>query len=1428
VPKIYTSPIFIILLWLLYGLQVQASIPAQCDTVYAVHDKNVANSQFFTYQLQKNQLQPLGELLDATDIEGLAVHPNTHQLYASNGQLNAQLYHVDGQTGELNLLGDIGYDNVVGLAFHPIENTLWGWSSQGLLQIDLTTAAGTLILANQSLPIQSLTWNQDGTRLYATAADTKTHSTLLQWLPGRQHWEVACDNLPPKVEGLETTPDGSLVYGYHNDADLGIHIYDPLNCQETAEGQIKTLYNDIEGIAWSTYSCTISNLQALRTYLESLEGVTAVDIQNDGAIAVTLNGETQYSQLDPTSLIAGTPPTDEQLILTPIADDNCDGIDDFQITYPSGDQQILHDFGTSLPLPPPVLTPPTLDPTVASLLDTTSAFLYSGSNPIQTGVAPNTIDPIQVAVIRGQVTGCQGKPLSNVTISVLNHPEYGSTKTRADGQFDIAVNGGNALTINYQKAGFLPIQRTINVPWQEYAPADPVAMISADPQVSHIDLSANQPIQVAQGTAITDEDGTRQATLLFPAGTTATMVFPDEQTQPLTELAVRLTEYTVGPNGPQAMPAELPPNTAYTYAVELTVDQAVAAGASHINFSQPIPLYVDNFLNFPTGTVVPAGWYDPTKATWLGLPDGLVIEILEITNKLAILDLEGEGNPATPEQLTELGITSAEQQQLAQLYAPGHQVWRTPIPHFSTIDLNWTLVAPNGAKYPDVDPKTGEEGPDDNDCQSGSIIECQSQIFGETLPIAGTGLTLNYRSDRVVGRKAGRMIIIPLSKITQPSEFGGTLIEIRIAGRRIIKIPTTGSKEYVFVWDGKDAYGRLLQGEQPVRYRIGYQYQGYYALGRRSNSSGSSAASHSFGKKPAGGSRGPITRNGATLTYWTSWYSERLGTLWDVRGQGFGGWTVNLQHSYSPLGRGLVLGDGRKRQQAAILGGTISSLISKGLGGQKIAVSSSGHLYFVSYNREIKRLNPLDGTTKIIAGNGTNGCREPIIDNTPATEAALCLVHCLEIANDNSIYMCTLSLATGTNTNQILRITPDGLISTVVSSDQLPANTKTISGLALTPTNGFYLALEGRESPWNRSPQAIYHVDTTGHFNLMTEFSSFHGGIIDMELGQDGSLYYINWQSGNNKLMRLAPDAEQPEEIATADLKSLSHTISGPSWPSLTALATAPDGSLYLHFNIYKGPPNWSSSQGEYRVLNLGSDGILTVVAGGGEPEGHIGDGGAATAARLGSGHQNLAVAPDGTIYLGESNRGSRIRKIGPAMPGVGLSDIQVASEDGSVLYQFTRQGKHLRTLDTLTGLDLYQFTYDNNGYVIAITDLDGDVTTIERDENSLPKAIIAPDGQKTRLVLNQQGYLTRLVAPDKATYKMAYTEDGLLTRFTNPKGHTSKMQYDELGRFYFEENPVGGGWTIARVEEDDHYEISLSSALGGCPRILILLYNVK
>ncbi len=82
------------------------------------------------------------------------------------------------------------------------------------------------------------------------------------------------------------------------------------------------------------------------------------------------------------------------------------------------------------PLPPdPVTVAPPLDRTVPTTVFAATEFLYTGSNPIQTGVVPGTIQPLRVAVLRGKVSARGGNPVSGVAISVLNHPEFGQTLT---------------------------------------------------------------------------------------------------------------------------------------------------------------------------------------------------------------------------------------------------------------------------------------------------------------------------------------------------------------------------------------------------------------------------------------------------------------------------------------------------------------------------------------------------------------------------------------------------------------------------------------------------------------------------------------------------------------------------------------------------------------------------------------------------------------------------------------------------------------------------------------------------------------------------------------------------------------------------------------------------------------------------------------
>jgi hypothetical protein len=355
-------------------------------------------------------------------------------------------------------------------------------------------------------------------------------------------------------------------------------------------------------------------------------------------------------------------------------------------------------------------------------------FLYTSNNPVQTGIDTNVIDPKRVAVVRGKVLSQNGQPLSGVTISVHNHPEFGQTKSRIDGIFDLVVNGGSVLTINYEKASYFSSQRLANVPWQDYTWLPDVVMVQPDPNVSTITLNNNTQMQIARGSISNDNSGERQVTLLFPPGIQVTN-FSTES------INVRATEYTVGQNGPKAMPAELPSGVGYTYCVELGVD-----GAEDVQFSAPVFLYVENFLNFPTGGIVPAAYYDrslsdcnSTSGTgWIPSLNGRIISILSIQNGKALIDIDGSGNAASETDLAQLGVSDEELGTLATLYSVGKSLWRVPISHFSTWDCNWGIFPPEDAEKPEEEVEADVVDPDP--CTiDGSIIEVQNQVLREKL-----------------------------------------------------------------------------------------------------------------------------------------------------------------------------------------------------------------------------------------------------------------------------------------------------------------------------------------------------------------------------------------------------------------------------------------------------------------------------------------------------------------------------------------------------------------------------------------------------------------------------------------------------------------------------------------------------------------------
>ncbi len=848
-------------------------------------------------------------------------------------------------------------------------------------------------------------------------------------------------------------------------------------------------------------------------------------------------------------------------------------------------------------LPPDDVTiAPPVDPGVAATIADATEFLYTGADPIQTGVAPATIDPTRVAVIRGRVLTRNGQPLPDVVVTILNHPELGQTLTRENGVFDLAVNGGGQLVVSYSRTGFLNAQRQIYAPWNDYAIVPNVVLIPLDPQVTAVDLTAAMPMQVARGSMASDADGDRRATVMFPEGATATMVFPNGSTQPLTNLSVRATEYTVGANGPAAMPAELPATSGYTYCGELTIDEALAAGAADVQFSVPLPFYVENFLDFPIGMDVPLGSYDRRRGVWIPEETGKVIKILGVTGNLADVDSDGDGAADSPATLAALSFTDVERQQLATLYAPGQSVQRMLITHFTPYDANMPVVPPEDAEFPKEDPEPDDRLDEQCTLSGNSVIECQSQILGETIGVVGTGFDLHYQSDRARGYLAANTLEIPLSGASLPASLVGIELEIEVAGRHFARsFPPTPNQRTTFTWDGKDAYGRFLDGPQPITVNISYVYPAVYAEADTFAAPASSAVTVVPSREQV-----KLTRIAPLF----------IGTF-RAPSAGLGGWTLRPHHAYAATTQELFRGDGRRESASAedAVGPIITRVAGTGSptsgfsgdGGpateaqvlpQGIAVAADGSFYIASpvFHR-VRRVGP-DGIIDTVAGNGmqcspgTGVCG----DGGLATQAQLNLPQAVAVGADDSLYIAEIG------SNRVRKVDPTGTITTIAGTG--------VAGFSGDNGPGPLAQLN--------NPQAL-------------------------AIGPDSALYTAD--TFNNRIRRVGPDGIITT-VAGGGTMCIG-TVCGDGGPATEAViqsavgvAVGLDSSLYILDN------------GAQRIRRVTPDGIIRTVAGGGTGTGSLADGIPATQAQIAS--SAVAVGTDDTVYLLDFPR-SRLRAFRPS-----------------------------------------------------------------------------------------------------------------------------------------------------------------------------------
>ena len=1112
------------------------------------------------------------------------------------------------------------------------------------------------------------------------------------------------------------------------------------------------------------------------------------------------------------------------------------------------------------------LSAPPVEPGVATTVFEGTKFLYSGSNPVQVGVAPGTIEAKRAAVLRGRVMARDGTPLAGATVTINREPQFGQTQSRADGFFDLVVNGGGALTLNYTKDGFLPIQRTRSLPWQDFAAVEDVVMTPLDGAATSIALTGMQPTQVARGSAVTDSSGMRRATVVFPAGTTATMLLPDGSRPPLPSPAVvRATEYTVGASGPGAMPGTLPPTSAYTYAVELSVDAALDAGATEVRFSRFLPIYLENFLGFPVGTVVPFGYYDKVTSSWKPAPNGKVIKVLSISDGKAVLDIDGNGLADSATEIRNAGISEEELVPMAGLYSPGTELWRFSLDHFTPVDGNPGSGGPPGAVPPPPSPK-----PPELECpnyKTGSIIECETQVIGETVSLTGVPFTLNYRSDRVPGNSR-QSLEVTLTDSTVPTTVKRVEVTVSVAGKsETLVFPPTPNLTHSFSWDGLDIYGRPVYGGQPATVDVGYVYDATYIQPAP------------FPNAFATTSGIPVSLNPSRQEMTYRKLETSTLSVYDARSLGLGGWTPSIHHQYDTRAKTLLLGGGGKRaqdNQAQVIS-TVAGTGTMGVAGDGglaanaqlsgptgVAFDRRGNMYIAdSGNGRLRRVSA-DGTISTVFDAGTpspypmavtaDGAGNVYFSarSTPVNPSGTVIA--------DRVYMLD---ALGV----IHDVAGGGILRDNNGASALMTKLTPVISLAVDAVGNVYL-LETGEVAADSSECCGYaqvqRVDVDRRIYRVAGSNSGWGG-------EQGWL----WGPGNIPAAFPAPGYDlipwlgRPNSIAVDRAGVIyigTHYLSDqgdgpiPSWP---ILAVRPDGTIHHHAGsrFYGGLPpvdgGFSKSTalggaeiallpdgqlvvGEAlispgatesgRIRLIDGNGIVRTIAGGAPRSAGDGDGGPATSAHLSAKlidpndpllsyqhYLSIGVSPAGEIYVADT-KANRVRKIGSPLPAYDGNAIQIVSSDGSEVYRFDANGRHLRTLHSRTGAKLFEFFYDTKGALTSIMDASDNITRIEHDAAGAPSAVISPDGHRTTLTVDVNGFLETIEDPNGRTHTMGYLANGLITSFSPPKGNASTMSYSTTGALQLDQDAAGGYWDISRTNlassATPGFEVTMKSAM--------------
>ncbi|XP_060039561.1 teneurin-1 isoform X2 [Erinaceus europaeus] len=670
-------------------------------------------------------------------------------------------------------------------------------------------------------------------------------------------------------------------------------------------------------------------------------------------------------------------------------------------------------------------------------------------------------------------------------------------------------------------------------------------------------------------------------------------------------------------------------------------------------------------------------------------------------------------------------------------------------------------------------------------CPERGTIVPELQVVQEEIPIPSSFVKLSYLSSRTPGYKT--LLRILLTHSTIPVGIIKVHLTVAVEGRLTQKwFPAAVNLVYTFAWNKTDIYGQKVWGLAEALVSVGYEYE--------------------------------------TCPDFILW-EKRTVILqgFEMDASNLGGWSLNKHHILNPQSGIIHKGNGENMfisQQPPV----ISTIMGNGHQRSVACTNCNGPAHNNKLFAPVALASGPDGSVYV---GDFNFVRRifPSGNSVSILELSTSPAHKYYLAMDpmsESLYL------SDTNTRKVYKL------KSLVETKDLSRNFEVVAGTGdqCLPFDQSHCGDGGRASEASlNSPRGItvdrhgfiYFVDGTmirkidenavittviGSNGLTsTQPLSCDSGMditqvrlewpTDLAVNpMDNSLYVLDnnivLQISENRRVRIIAGRPIHCQVPGIDHFLVSKVAIHSTLESARAISVSHSGLLFIAE---------TDERKVNRIQQVTTNGEISIMAGAPtdcdckiDPncDCFSGDGGYAKDAKM-KAPSSLAVSPDGTLYVADLGN-VRIRTISKNQAHLNDMNLyEIASPADQELYQFTVNGTHLHTLNLITRDYVYNFTYNAEGDLGAITSSNGNSVHIRRDAGGMPLWLVVPGGQVYWLTISSNGVLKRVSAQGYNLALMTYPGNtGLLSTKSNENGWTTVYEYDPEGHLTNATFPTG------------------------------------